>query len=154
MQFDDKPVETVGVTTLAVANGKFFGGGMKVAPDADVSDGLFDVTIWTGYGLSDFVFKSAGVYSGEHVKWAGTRTLRCKKMTAKSDDEGAHRLRRRAAGDCRADDGAARGDSAGGDSDRRCWQPTATTNPRSFSSALSNVATRSHPWASACPRTR
>ena len=34
---------------------------MKVAPTADVSDGLFDVTIWSGYGLSDFVFKSAGM---------------------------------------------------------------------------------------------
>jgi YegS/Rv2252/BmrU family lipid kinase len=87
VQFDDRAPELVGVTTLAVANGKFFGGGMKVAPDADVSDGQFDVTIWTGYGLGDFVLKSAGVYSGEHVKWAGTRTLRCKKMTAKSAEK-------------------------------------------------------------------
>jgi len=79
--------EQVKVTTLAVANGQFFGGGMKVAPDADVSDGLFDVTIWSGYRLSDFVFKSAGVYSGAHVKWKGTRTLRCKELVASSDEE-------------------------------------------------------------------
>lgn len=85
VSFDDAPAETVPVTTLSVANGKFFGGGMKVAPEADVSDGIFDVTIWTGYGLTDFVVRSQGVYSGAHVKWKGTRTLRAKKVTASSE---------------------------------------------------------------------
>ncbi len=84
---DGAPLEQTRVTTLAVANGQYFGGGMKVAPEADVSDGLFDVTIWSGYGLSDFVFKSAGVYSGAHVKWKGTRTLRCKEFVASSDED-------------------------------------------------------------------
>ncbi len=85
VSFDDAPAEALTVTTLSIANGKYFGGGMKVAPDADVSDGLFDVTIWSGYGLADFVLRSAGVYSGAHVKWKGTRTLRCTKMKAESD---------------------------------------------------------------------
>ena len=84
--FDDQPPEEVMVTTLSVANGKYFGGGMKVAPDADVSDGLFDVVIWSGYGLTDFVVRSASIYSGAHVKWKGTRVLRAKKMAAQSDE--------------------------------------------------------------------
>jgi YegS/Rv2252/BmrU family lipid kinase len=86
LSFDGKPAESVPVTTLAIANGQFFGGGMKVAPSADVSDGDFDVTIWSGYGLGDFVFKSAGVYSGAHIGWKGTRTLKCREMTADSDE--------------------------------------------------------------------
>jgi YegS/Rv2252/BmrU family lipid kinase len=84
--FDGKPAEAIPVTTLSVANGRYFGGGMKVAPEADVSDGLFDVTIWSGYGLTDFVLKSNGVYSGAHVNWKGTRTLRCTSVTAESDE--------------------------------------------------------------------
>lgn len=84
--FDGRPAETVPVTTLAVANGRYFGGGMKVAPKADVSDGLFDVTVWSGYGLTDFVFRSAGVYSGAHLDWRGTRALQCREMTAESDE--------------------------------------------------------------------
>jgi YegS/Rv2252/BmrU family lipid kinase len=84
---DGGPLEQAHVTTLAVANGKYFGGGMKVAPGADVSDGLFDVTLWSGYGVSDFVLKSAGVYSGAHVKWKGTRTLTCKELVATSDED-------------------------------------------------------------------
>jgi len=85
ISFDDKPVEALKITTLSVANGKYFGGGMKVAPEADVSDGIFDVTVWSGYGLSDFVIKSKGVYSGAHVNWKGTRTLKAKKVVATSD---------------------------------------------------------------------
>ncbi len=96
MKYDDKKVrirldggapEEVMVTTLAVANGKYFGGGMKVAPDADVSDGRFDVTLWTGYGLKDFALKQGSIYSGEHVKWKGTRQMHCKTITAESDQE-------------------------------------------------------------------
>ncbi len=87
VSFDGQATEVIPVTTLAVANGKYFGGGMKVAPDADVSDGLFDVTIWSGYGVSDFVFKSGAIYKGTHTKWKGTRTLRCREVVAESEQE-------------------------------------------------------------------
>ena len=72
--FDGGPPEDLEVTTLAIANGQYFGGGMKVAPEADLQDGLFHVTIWSGYGLSDFVFKSAAMYDGSHTRLSGTRT--------------------------------------------------------------------------------
>ena len=72
--FDDGPAEELAVTTLAVANGKYFGGGMMVAPEARLDDGLFHVTIWSGYGLSDFVLRSASMYDGSHVRLKGTRT--------------------------------------------------------------------------------
>ena len=86
VSFDGGAEEPLAVTTLAVANGRFFGGGMMVAPEADVSDGQFDVTIWAGYGLSDFVIRNAGIYSGAHVRWKGTRTLRCREVSATSDE--------------------------------------------------------------------
>lgn len=86
VSFDGGEAQHLDVTTLAVANGKYFGGGMKVAPDADVSDGIFDVTVWSGYGLGDFVIRSKGVYSGSHVGWKGTRTLRARQVHAESDD--------------------------------------------------------------------
>lgn len=85
VSFDQGPAEQLSITTLAIANGQYFGGGMKVAPTADVSDGVFEVTIWSGYGLADFVLRSAGVYSGAHVNWKGTRTLKCREMTAEAD---------------------------------------------------------------------
>jgi YegS/Rv2252/BmrU family lipid kinase len=79
--------EDVMVTTLAVANGKYFGGGMKVAPQAEVSDGVFDVTIWSGYKLMDFALKQGSLYNGTHTRWSGTRQLKCKTITAESAEE-------------------------------------------------------------------
>lgn len=84
--FDDKPLEALSITTLSVANGRYFGGGMKVAPDADVGDGLFDVVIWSGFTLSDFVLRSGSLYSGSHVTSKGTRVLRARKVVAESEE--------------------------------------------------------------------
>jgi YegS/Rv2252/BmrU family lipid kinase len=84
---DDQPLPEQSVTTVAVANGRWFGGGMCVAPQADTRDGVFDVTVWTGFGLSDFAFKSKALYDGSHVKLPGTQQLRCKTLRAESDDE-------------------------------------------------------------------
>ena len=43
--FDDDEADAVEITinTVAVANGRYFGGGMNIAPDAELDDGLFDV---------------------------------------------------------------------------------------------------------------
>ncbi len=60
---------------------------MLVCPQADTADGQFDVTLWTGYTLSDFALKSKAIYDGSHVKMKGTRTLRCRELEAHSDDE-------------------------------------------------------------------
>lgn len=87
LSFDGGPAETLPVTVVAVGNGQYFGGGMKVTPKADVSDGVFDVTMWSGYGLSDFVFKQRGLYNGDHLSYAGTQTRRCKTLTAEADGE-------------------------------------------------------------------
>lgn len=87
VSFDGGKPEQTKVTTLSVANGQYFGGGMKVAPNADPSDGVFDVTVWTGYSLVDFVLKTKAIYDGSHTRYPGTRTLRCKRMTAESDEE-------------------------------------------------------------------
>lgn len=86
VRFDDGEWEELDVTCLAVANGQYFGGGMRVAPEARVDDGLFDVTIWTGYGLGDFVIKGKKLYDGSHVDLAGTRTLRARKVEARCDE--------------------------------------------------------------------
>jgi len=77
----------VSITTLSVANGRYFGGGMCVAPEAVPSDGFLDVTIWSGFGLSDFVLKSKALYSGSHTRLPGTRCLRCRTLEAESEQE-------------------------------------------------------------------
>src|SRR5271165_230327 len=79
--------EELSITTVAVANCQYFGGGMRVAPTADAGDGQFDVTVWSGYTLKDFALKSRAIYDGTHVELAGTRTFRARLLEADSDEE-------------------------------------------------------------------
>ena len=72
---------------IAICNGQYFGGGMKVTPNANVGDGLFDVTIWSGYTLSDFIFKQGGIYKGTHLSFPGTQARQCREAVCEADDE-------------------------------------------------------------------
>jgi YegS/Rv2252/BmrU family lipid kinase len=75
---DGGPWVEQAVTALAVCNGRHFGGGMMVAPEARLDDGLLDVTVWHGLGLVDFVTKEPLLYDGRHVRLPNTRTLRAR----------------------------------------------------------------------------
>jgi YegS/Rv2252/BmrU family lipid kinase len=88
VSFDGGPAEDLSVTALAIANGKYFGGGMMVAPEARLDDGQFHVTIWSGYRLSDFVLKSGSMYDGSHVNLKGTRTRTARAVRVEPKDPG------------------------------------------------------------------
>ncbi len=87
IRMDDGPWEEVPVTCLAIANGRYFGGGMMVAPLAEIDDGLFDVTLWQGYGLTDFLVKGRKLYDGRHVALSGTRTYKARRVEAVCEEE-------------------------------------------------------------------
>jgi diacylglycerol kinase (ATP) len=61
-----KEEKTVAVVNLVVANGQFFGGGMKVAPRAIPDDNRFNVQVFTGQRSQVFLLTSK-IYRGEHV---------------------------------------------------------------------------------------
>lgn len=52
---------------VAVANTSAFGGGMKVCPDAQVDDGLFDVLVVRALSAVAFLRVFPQVYSGRHL---------------------------------------------------------------------------------------
>jgi YegS/Rv2252/BmrU family lipid kinase len=79
---DDVYDETGPVSTVAVANGRFFGGGMKVAPDAALDDGLFDVVVMGGAPKAQMLQDMKSIYTGEHVSKPNVRVLRGRKVTA------------------------------------------------------------------------
>jgi diacylglycerol kinase family enzyme len=70
------------VTAVSVCNGRFFGGGMQVAPAARLDDGAFDVVVWSGLGIADFVTKKRMLYDGTHVSLPNTRILRATSLEA------------------------------------------------------------------------
>jgi diacylglycerol kinase (ATP) len=72
------------ITALAVCNGRYFGAGMMVAPEARMDDGLLDVTVWKGLGFTDFLTKRRMLYDGTHVKLPNTRCLRGRLVEAEA----------------------------------------------------------------------
>jgi YegS/Rv2252/BmrU family lipid kinase len=61
---------------VAVALGQFHGGGMKVAPDADPCDGLFDVIAIGDLSKVEALGLTSKLYSGDHLKLAKVSSTR------------------------------------------------------------------------------
>ncbi len=62
-----EPIERV-VYTCAVANGRYFGGGMEIAPAAKLDDGKFEVVTVGDVGMMTMLRHSSKIYRGAHVK--------------------------------------------------------------------------------------
>lgn len=55
------------VVTVAVANGRYFGGGMQICPDARLDSGIFEVGVLGDFGRLELVMLSGSIYEGRHV---------------------------------------------------------------------------------------
>jgi diacylglycerol kinase (ATP) len=75
------------LTDLVVAIGQVFGGGMRVAPKADPSDGVFDVQIHFGTKV-DYVRGLPKVYKGTHIPHPRIREERARTITIECDPIG------------------------------------------------------------------
>jgi len=74
--------ETARISTVAIANGQHFGGGMRVAPDARPDDGVFDVIIMGGATRAEALADMKLIYTGEHVNLPHVRVVRGAKVIA------------------------------------------------------------------------
>lgn len=68
--------EIATISTVAVANGRYFGGGMMVAPGAVPDDGLFDVVIMGGAPKGQSLAEMKLIYTGEHIIRPHVRVIR------------------------------------------------------------------------------
>lgn len=57
------------VWLIAVANNKYYGGGMLISPDSINNDGLFDICIIKGLTKLEFLKLFTSVFKGEHIKY-------------------------------------------------------------------------------------
>lgn len=90
LRYRDRPVRLIAggldairpISTVAVANGRFFGGGMMVAPNAAVEDGLFDVIVMGGESKGKTLDGMKQLYTGEHLNNPNVRVERAEKVVA------------------------------------------------------------------------
>ena len=84
--FDGEDRVEITINTVAVANGKYFGGAMKVAPDAELDDGKFDVIALGDFGFGDLLASGRRLYSGSHLTMAKVTARRARVVEAEPID--------------------------------------------------------------------
>ena len=67
VQLDDDPARHMTVANLCIANARYFGGGMKIAPDAKLTDGKFDVISIGDLGAARILANAPRLYLGAHL---------------------------------------------------------------------------------------
>lgn len=72
------------VTMLCVANARYFGGGMKIAPSAKLDDGLFDVVAVGDLSAPAVIANAYRLYLGTHLRMREVRHAHAKKITARA----------------------------------------------------------------------
>lgn len=74
------------ILNVAVANGQYFGGGMRIAPDAKLDDGSFEFVIVRAIPTWETVRLTPSLYDGSHVRDPRVTVLRGKALRAVSSD--------------------------------------------------------------------
>lgn len=74
------------VMLCAVANAKMYGGGMRIAPDADIADGLFDIVLVGNVGKFEFLKAFPSVFKGNHLQHPKVKVLRGSKVKIEADN--------------------------------------------------------------------
>ena len=66
--FDGAPLEAARTLIIAITNGRTYGGGFKITPEAVPDDGLFDVCMIDELGLGGALRRLPFVIAGKHTK--------------------------------------------------------------------------------------
>jgi diacylglycerol kinase (ATP) len=77
---------------IAICNGRYFGGGMHVAPMAKVDDGRFDVVSMDAPSKLAFAAHSSRIYGGTHLANPDVRHFGCDRLTLDLENDRASRV--------------------------------------------------------------
>ncbi len=86
IQIDDSIERRVIAWNIAVANGRYHGGGMLVAPDAAIDDGLFHITVIGNLSLGEVFRHFPKLYTGRIKEVRDVSILTGKKISAFSSE--------------------------------------------------------------------
>lgn len=80
---DDRTISTQAML-IAVSNGRSYGGGMLVCPNASITDGFFDVMVLHPVSKIEFLKVFPKVFAGTHVTHPAVEILRSKTVKIES----------------------------------------------------------------------
>ena len=80
VRLDDQPAYEERIYTLAVSNGAYFGGGMHIAPEAKIDDGIFDVTTLGDLSLVEALRLGGLIYKGEQGRLSKVSSKKARRV--------------------------------------------------------------------------
>lgn len=83
----DREVREELVMLCAIANARTYGGGMRIAPHAELDDGLFDVVLVGDVSRSEFIRAFPRVFKGTHLSHPKVQHFRCSRIQVTSNRE-------------------------------------------------------------------
>jgi diacylglycerol kinase (ATP) len=83
VQLDDERERRLTVANLCVANARYFGGGMKIAPQAILDDGQLDVIAIGDLGTLKILANVHKLYRGTHLEMEQVHHTRARKLAAR-----------------------------------------------------------------------
>ena len=86
VSLDERASFTVQSNIITVANGRFTGGGMKLAPNASLCDGLLDVISTSGIGRFGILKELPRIKSGRHLGNPRIRESRARQVSIDSSE--------------------------------------------------------------------
>ncbi|MCY6354275.1 diacylglycerol/lipid kinase family protein [Clostridium sp. ZS2-4] len=86
LKIDDKEIEST-ITLLTLANGKYYGGGMKVAPYADLQDGILDLCIIDKLSRIRMLTLFPKLIKGKHEEIKEVSFHKGRKITLAAEEE-------------------------------------------------------------------
>jgi YegS/Rv2252/BmrU family lipid kinase len=82
LELDGAPRERRRVMLTAVGNGRYFGGGMKICPNAKLDSGTLDLVIVGDFTKSDVLTKGSRLYDGSHLSLELVKNVTVRKLVA------------------------------------------------------------------------
>ena len=89
VQLDDSHERHLVVSNLCIANARYFGGGMKIAPDAKLTDGKLDIVSIGDLSAVKIFTSAPRVYTGSHLSMPEVSHALARKITVRASDRSA-----------------------------------------------------------------
>lgn len=80
VKLDDKEEKLLNTINFCVANSRYFGGGMKIAPDAKLNDGLLDVVNIGDIKTAKILLNAYKLYNGTHLDLAEIKSTQATRV--------------------------------------------------------------------------
>ena len=92
VMIDERDERTLQTVNFCIANGRYFGGGMKIAPEAKINDGFLDVINIGDIRTAKIILNAYTLYRGTHLDLREVKDTLAKRIEARplNNDQEVH----------------------------------------------------------------